>query len=195
MKRYAIAAAALAAALLTGCGGSGAASPVVPSLSGHVGGTAGSGRTAVLHAAAQCIRAHGIPAYQDPVLTPGGAVYSDTSAIYSAPPSTVNAVHQACRTVLAQAGLNLQSEPSAPAQLVEAGVRTAECLRAHGMPHVQDPTARSPYTPGHGFGMAGAEMPAGGKGSPVYQRAAHACRSLLDAEITASTMASLGNDG
>lgn len=31
-----------------------------------------------MHTAAQCIRQHGIPAYSDPVLTPGGAVYSDS---------------------------------------------------------------------------------------------------------------------
>ena len=196
MKLYAIAAvAALAVALLTGCGGSGTASPVVPSLGGHAGGTAGSGRTAALHAAAQCIRAHGIPAYHDPVLTPSGAVYSDTSAIFSAPQSTVNAIRAACRTLMTQAGLNPQSEPSAPAQLVAAGVRAAECMRAHGLPQYPDPTARSVYTPDHGFQNGANALPSGGKGSPVYQRAAHACRSLLDAEIAASTLASLGNDG
>jgi hypothetical protein len=43
--------------------------------------------------------------------------------------------------------------------------------------------------------MTSAEMPAGGKASPVYQRAAQACRSLLDDEIRASTLSSLGHDG
>jgi hypothetical protein len=38
-------------------------------------------------------------------------------------------------------------------------------------------------------------MPAGGKADPAFQAAAHACRALLDAEIRASTLASLGNDG
>jgi hypothetical protein len=68
-------------------------------------------------------------------------------------------------------------------------------MRAHGLPNDADPSARTPYTPGHGFGMTGAEMPAGGKASPVYQRAAQACRSLLDDEIRASTLSSLGHDG
>ena len=68
-------------------------------------------------------------------------------------------------------------------------------MRAHGLPNAQDPTPQTPYTPGHGFGMTASEIPAGGKANPVYQRAAHACRSLLDTEIRASTLASLGNDG
>lgn len=68
-------------------------------------------------------------------------------------------------------------------------------MRAHGLPNDHDPTAQSPYTPGHGFGMTADEVPSGGKASPVYQTAAHACRSLLDDEIRASTLASLGRDG
>jgi hypothetical protein len=43
--------------------------------------------------------------------------------------------------------------------------------------------------------MTANEVPSGGKASPVYQTAAHACRSLLDDEIRASTLASLGRDG
>jgi hypothetical protein len=206
MHRYAIAViVAFAAVLLAGCGGSGAASPAVPSLSQSAGtslaagppqgGGAGTARASALHAAAQCIRAHGIPAYQDPVLTPSGQVYSDSRSFQNAPQSTVDAVRQACGTLAARANLNPEGEPPAPPQLVRAGVRSAECMRAHGLPNVQDPTAQSGYTPGHGFGYSGSEIPAGGKANPVFQQAAHACRPLLDAEIRASTLASLGNDG
>lgn len=184
---------------LAGCGGSGGGPGAVPSLSqaagsgtGH-GGTAG--RAGALHTAAQCVREHGIPSYQDPVLTPGGQVYTDSRSIQDAPQSVINAVMQACRAQLAAANLTPDAEPPAPPQLVRAGVISAECMRAHGMPNVQDPTAQSPYTPGHGFGYTASEMPAGGKASPVFQHAAHACRSVLDAEIRASTLASLGNDG
>src|SRR5450759_4527341 len=49
-----------------------------------------------------------------------------------------------------RAGLNPGNEPPAPPQLVQAGVRAAECQRAHGLPDVHDPTANTPYTPGHG---------------------------------------------
>ena len=212
--------AALAGVLLVaGCASSGSSPAAVPSLSqgasqgsqaasqGNQPASPGAsaratsargtwaGRAAELHAAAQCIRQHGIPAYSDPVLTASGAVYSDSRPIQDAPQSVADAVQQACGTLAARAGLNPASEPPAPAQLVQAGVRSAECMRAHGLPNVQDPTAQSDYTPGHGFGLSGNEVPAGGKANPVYQAAAHACRSLLDAEIRASTLASLASDG
>ena len=93
------------------------------------------------------------------------------------------------------AGLSPDAEPPAPPQLIQAGVRAAECMRAHGLVNDRDPTAQTPYTPGHGFGLDSSEVPAGGKASPVFQGAAHACRSLLDAEIRASALGSLGNDG
>jgi hypothetical protein len=222
-KRYVIAALA-GALLLAGCGGSATSSPGVPALSQAAQGQGaqgqgaqgqgaqgqdspsqgprqptsqltGSARAAALRAAAQCIRQHGIPSYADPVLTASGQVYSDSRSIQDASQAVVDAIQQACGTLAAQAGLNPSSEPPAPPQLVEAGVRSDECLRAHGLPNVHDPTAQSPYTPGHGFGFTAGEIPAGGKLDPAYQAAAHACRALLDAEIRASTLASLGNDG
>ena len=206
VARYALAVlAASAVVLMAGCSGSGGGSPTVPSLSqgaaaaqGNGGqGTGGSGaaRASALHAAAQCIRQHGIPGYAEPVLTPGGQVYSDSRSIQNASQSVFAAVLRACQTLLTQADLNPGNEPPAPPQLVQAGVRAAECLRAHGLPNVQDPSARSEYTPGHGFGMTSSEMPAGGKASPVWQHARQACDAQVTAEIQASTLASLGDDG
>lgn len=196
--RVALAAATLGAlaVLLAGCGGSSPAS-AVPSLSQGASGThaAGGSRAAELHAAAQCIRQHGIPGYQDPVLTPSGAVYSDSRPIQDAADSTLAAVTAACGALAARAGLNPGNEPPAPPQLVQAGVRTAECQRAHGLPGVHDPTANSPYTPGHGFSMSGDVIPAGGKLSPAFQRAAHACQSQIFAEIRGSTLSRLASDG
>ena len=199
-NRYVIAAfagAPLMIGLLAGCGGSAGSPPGVPTLSQAAGQGQGSAssRAAALHAAAQCIRQHGIPSYQDPVLTPNGLVYTDQRSIQDAPQSVVNAIQQACGTQATRAGLDPNSEPPAPPQLVQAGVRSAECMRAHGLPNVQDPTAQSSYTPGHGFGYTASEVPPGGKANPTFQHAAQACRSLLDAEIRASTLASLGSDG
>jgi len=204
--RYALAVlAASAVVLMAGCSGSGGGSPTVPSLSqgaaaaqgngGQGTGGSGAGRASALHAAAQCIRQHGIPGYAEPVLTPGGQVYSDSRSIQNASQSVFAAVLRACQTLLTQADLNPGNEPPAPPQLVQAGVRAAECLRAHGLPNVQDPSARSEYTPGHGFGMTSSEMPAGGKASPVWQHARQACDAQVTAEIQASTLASLGDDG
>jgi hypothetical protein len=198
-NRYVIAALAGALLLLAGCGGSATSSPGVPALSQAAGqgsqSQGSSARAAALHAAAQCIRQHGIPSYADPVLTASGQVYTDSRSMQDAPQAVLNAVYHACSALAARAGLNPSSEPPAPPQLVEAGVHSAQCLRAHGLPNVQDPTAQTPYTPGHGFGLTASEVPAGGKLNPVYQAAASACRATLDAEIHASTLASLGNDG
>ena len=60
---------------------------------------------------------------------------------------------------------------------------------------MKDPTARTPYTPGHGFGLTADEVPAGGKLSHGFQEAIHACGRQFGAEIRASTLASLGHDG
>ena len=200
MSGYAATAlAAVAAVTAAGCGGSGAAAPVVPSLSQSAhGATAhggGSARASALHAAAVCIPQHGVPGYADPVLTPSGEVYSDSRSIQDASQAVAAAVQQACGRLLAAADLNPGAEPPAPPQLVQAGVRSAECMRAHGMPNVQDPSSRSPYTPGHGLQLTGSEMPPGGKLSPIWQHAAHACSGQITAEIQASTLASLSNDG
>ena len=199
---------AVAVALpVAACGGSNSAPPAVPSLSqppaggpaAHddtaAAGTAGSARASALHAAAQCIRQNGIPGYTDPVLTPDGQVYTDSRSFEGVSQSIANAVQHACAALIATADLNPMREPPAPPPLVQAGVRAAECLRAHGLPNVTDPTARSPYTPGHGFGMTASEMPPGGKQSPVWQHARQACAAQVNAEIQASTLASLGNDG
>lgn len=185
--------------LLAGCASSGSSSPGVPALSqgqaADQGSQGSSARAAALHAAAQCIRQHGIPSYADPVLTASGQVFTDARSIQDAPQSVLDGVQQACAALAARAGLVPDAEPPAPPQLVEAGVHAAECQRAHGLPNVQDPTAQTPYTPGHGFGLTANEVPAGGKSSQGFQEAESACHALVDAEIRASTLASLGNDG
>jgi hypothetical protein len=187
---------ALLGVLCAGCGG-GPAPATVPSLSAASGGghAVGGSRAAKLQTAARCVRQHGIPGYADPVLAPSGAVYSDRRSFQDASPTALSEVRAACGTLLTRAGLNPENEPPAPPQLVQAGVRAAQCSRAHGLPDDRDPSARTPYTPGHGFGLLAGEVPAGGKLSPSFQQAARACARLWDAEIRASTLASLANDG
>ena len=196
-RKAAMTAAALAVAglLLAACSG-GAAPATVPSL-GHGASAAGGGgsRAAELRAATRCIRQHGIPGFQDPVLTPSGQVYSDQRSFQNASPATLSAVQAHCGALMARARLNPDNEPPAPPQLVQAGVAAARCMRGHGLPNVQDPSARTPYTPGHGFGMSAAEIPAGGKLSPGFQQAAQACQRQISAEIRASTLSSLASDG
>jgi hypothetical protein len=197
------------------CGSSPSSSPTVPAAASDAAGgsAAGSAQRAAsasgkqrleippgrstpeaVAAAVRCIRDHGIPGYQDPVITPGGAVYTDERAFQAAPQSTAGAVVRSCRTLLVRAHLNPNSQPPAPPALVQAGVKTAQCARAHGLPNMHDPNAESPYTPGHGFGHSADEI-TGGKDSPGFTAFRTACHAVIDAEIKASSLASIGGHG
>ena len=145
-------------------------------------------------AAVSCIRGHGIPGYQDPVITPDGAVYTDLRSFDQAPESAQTAVVDTCRALLVRAHLNPGGVPPAPPALVQAGVKTAECARAHGLPNMRDPDAHSPYTPGHGFGHTAEEL-GGDKSTAGFQSFRTACRAMIDGEIKASSLASLGGHG
>ncbi|MFL6124723.1 hypothetical protein [Actinophytocola sp.] len=149
-------------------------------------------RTAKLHAAAECLRQHGIHNFADPVLGANGQVFTDTRSLQRAADNTRQAAMTACRDALGAASWNPEQLPPAPAALVAAGVKSAQCLRAHGLPNVKDPTASSPYTPGHGFGLRADELPPGvDKRSPILRQALTACRSILDAETAASNLKQL----
>ncbi|MCW3014921.1 MAG: hypothetical protein JWO02_2013 [Solirubrobacterales bacterium] len=201
------------------CGSSPSSSPTVPaaasgatsgSAAGSVKGAAsgsanGSGKRLpaippgrstpeAVAAAVRCIRDHGIPGYKDPVITPDGAVYTDLRSFADAPQSTAADVMRSCRALLVRAHLDPGSVPPAPAALIGAGVKTAQCARAHGLPNMHDPNAESQYTPGHGFGHTAAEI-TGGKDSPGFKAFRTACRAVIDAEIKASSLASLGGHG
>lgn len=181
--------------LVAACGA--APSPSVPSLGGSTAQVAGGGnQAAALHAAAQCIRDHGVSKYQDPVVAPDGSVYTDQRSLQDAAGDNRNfldTIRTACESLFQAANFNPANEPKATPAMVAAGVRAAQCMRAHGMPHFRDPTANTQFTPGHGFGLTADEIPAGGKLDPTFQRAATACRALLDAEINASTLSSLSH--
>jgi hypothetical protein len=226
MKRAIVFVALLVALVVTACSSShhGAAIPSLGNGGGQGAATnspsaAGSSKTKTsrprvgystsritqLHAAAECIREHGIPSYQDPVLTADGQVYSDSRSIQDAgskvPPAQqdalMNAIRQACGRLFAIAGLQPDDESPAPPQLVQAGVRSARCLRANGLPLVRDPTSQTPFTPGHGFGLEANELPnngALGKTDPTVQRAFTACRPVLDSEVRASDLTALVHD-
>jgi hypothetical protein len=213
--RYAAIIVAAAAMLLSGCGASHPSSRVA---SLHASGSStdtthggySTSRVAQLHAAAQCIRTHGIPSYQDPVLTADGQVYTDSRSILDFESaagvtsggkgngnSALDAIRAACGTLMATAGFQPDDQAPAPPKLVQAGVKLAQCLRANGLPNYRDPTSSSPFTPGHGFGISADELPnngAGGKADPTFQRALTACQALNNAEITASDLTNLAHD-
>ena len=179
MLRLRLPGALLVAAALAGCSND----PTTPA-------AASSGdRTVALHTAAQCLRQHGIMHFADPVLGADGTVFTDSRALEKAADDTREAAMNACRDQVNAAGWNPDQQPPAPAALVAAGVRSAQCLRAHGLPNVKDPTANSPYTPGHGFGLRADELPPGvDKRSPIMRQALDSCRTVLNAEHTASSL-------
>jgi hypothetical protein len=195
-----IVAAALGAVALAGCGARPDA-PGVPGVGGRSAqpaGATGPARAAALHAAAQCIREHGIPTYQDPVLTADGHVFTDARSIQDADRDrrdtpTLDAVRRACGQLIAAAGFRPDDQAPAPPKLVQAGVKAAQCLRANGLANYRDPTSATPFVPGHGFSITGDQMPAGGKADPAARRAFEACRSLLDDEIRESSLGNLAN--
>ena len=189
--RIVIACAAVLVLALGGCSGS-PASPGVPRLSGGTAAANPQQRKAALHAAAECIRQHGIAGYQDPVLTADGHVYTDARSYRDAEDATIAAVEAACKSLLDAAQFQPTEQAPAPAALVQAGVRTRQCLREHGLVNLTDPTATTEFTPGHGFGVNPEEMP-GDKTDPVVQRALDACKAAIDEESRASSLGSLGN--
>jgi hypothetical protein len=176
---------------LAGCDGS-PGSPGVPRLSGGAAAGNPQQRKAALHAAAECIRQHGITGYQDPVLTADGHVYTDSRSYRDAQDATIRAVEEACKSLLDAAQFQPTEQAPAPPALVQAGVRSRQCLREHGLVNLTDPTASTEFTPGHGFGVNPEEMP-GEKTDPVVQRALDACRTVLDEEARLSSLGSLGN--
>jgi hypothetical protein len=213
MKRYRVAAAVTAGLIGLGtAGGCGDEPPAraVPQLSG--GGTAGPGasggstenpnavggdssaaRRARLHAAAQCIREHGAPRYQDPLLTTDGYVYTDEVGLREVEEAQLTAIEAACGDLIRAAQFSMWDQGPPPPKVIQAGVRSAQCLRANGLPDFPDPTADSGFVPGKGFGLDVEALPAAGKQDPTVQRALRACRAILDEEARLSSLGNLGD--
>ncbi|MEV6926487.1 hypothetical protein AB0M46_18585 [Dactylosporangium sp. NPDC051485] len=153
-------------------------------------GATGDARRNALHAAAECIRQHGIPTYKDPVLTGDGHVYTDARSLHDAEENTVKAAAQACTAQIRAADLVPDGQAPAPPKLVQAGVKSAQCMRSNGLPSYRDPNANQLFTPGHGFGLNPEDLP-GDKTDPTVKHALEACRQVLDEEARVSSLGSL----
>lgn len=158
-----------------------------------VGGDSSAARRSRLHAAAECIRQHGATGYQDPLLTADGYVYTDDVALRPLDGPQLTAIETACGELIRAASFSMRDQGPPPPKLIEAGVRSAECLRSNGLPDFKDPTAESRFSPGKGFGLNGAAIPPGGKENPAVKRALSACRQILDEEAALSSLGNLGN--
>ena len=215
MKRYRVATAVTIGLISLGAAGAcsqGPSSPTVPRLSAGggastgtgtgtgssenpnaVGGDSSAGRRTKLHAAAQCIRQHGAAQYQDPVLTADGYVYTDEVALRGLEDPQLTAIDTACHDLIRAAKFSMNDQGPPSAKMIAAGVKSAQCMRAHGLPNFKDPTVNSDFAPGKGFGLDPRSIPAAGKRDPTVRRAIDACRSLLDAEASLSSLGSLGH--
>jgi hypothetical protein len=212
MKRYRVAMTAGVALIGLGTAGAcskGPAEPTVPRLPGGgastgagnhstgnlnaVGGDSSAARRAKLHAAAQCIREHGAPHYQDPLLTADGYVYTDDVALRGLEQPQLTVIDTACRGLIRAAKFSMNDQGPPPLKLIQAGVKSSQCLRANGLPDYPDPTVDSRFAPGKGFGLNGQSLPAAGKADPTVRRALEACRRILDEEAALSSLGNLGN--
>ncbi|MEV6304076.1 hypothetical protein AB0M02_32055 [Actinoplanes sp. NPDC051861] len=158
-----------------------------------VAGDASAERRARLHAAAECVRQHGAAQYQDPLLTADGYVYTDEVALRSLDEAAMEAIDAACRDLIRAANFSMRDQGPPPPRLIQAGVRSAECFRANGLPDYRDPTADSRFSPGKGFGLDSEGIPAAGKQDPTVRRALETCRAILDEEAAVSSLGNLGD--
>jgi hypothetical protein len=210
MKRLLVAAVATVGLIALGACGDEPSAPTVPQLPGAsagagpgtgdnqqnpnaVGGDNSAQRRARLHAAANCVRQHGAPNYQDPLLTADGYVYTDEVALRSLEGPELDAIETACHALIRAAAFAVRDQGPPPPKLIQAGVRSARCLRANGLPDTADPTVDRPFSPGKGFGLDPDHVPAGGKQNPAVMRALTACRKVLDEEAELSSLGNLGN--
>lgn len=171
----------------TGTGGDSTGNP------NAVAGDSSAARRTRLHAAAQCIREHGAPNYQDPLLTADGYVYTDSVALRGLDEAQTTAIDEACRDLIRAANFAMSDQGPPPPAMIAAGVKSAACMRANGLPDFRDPTADSRFAPGKGFGLDPQTLPAAGKQDPSVRRALQACRKLLDEEAALSSLGNLGN--
>lgn len=187
--------------ILGACGG-GRHDSGVPTLSAsnrNANGGASRPSTSALHAAAQCIRDHGIPDYADPAVGPDFTIYGDQRPLEKAGDATVQTARTACAALIAAAHFDPGQAPHPPAQMVRDGVREAQCFREHGLPNWPDPKPTDTFDPGHGFqvnisAFAGAVPPGvNPKQSSAFQQAIHACTTESDAVSRDSQLSNLAH--
>lgn len=154
-----VAAVAASAVLVAACGGT--SSPAL------------AGQTAYQQALAysQCMRAHGVPGFPDP--QPNGHILI---GVTPGQPNgaLMNSANRACQHLLPKTPPMTAVQQR---QATDQALKFVACMRAHGIPNMQDPIVNSQ---GIGFRIGG---PGSAKGprpsSPVFQSAQHACGKLM----------------
>jgi hypothetical protein len=131
------------------------------------GGSSTSSAYAKALAYAQCIRAHGVPAYPDPN-SQGQFVVPNGGTLPAVSPAVMSAAGKACQK------LQPPSMPGPPQGgqgpgATSQGLKFSACMRSHGVPDFPDPAANGSFT-----------LPPGANPeSPQWQHAERACQSLM----------------
>lgn len=130
----------LSTVALAACGSAGR-SATVPSLGGlHSQASAPPGSLAAARAAVACARQHGMPSVPDPVVGAGGQV-----SIPGGTPTPTPAVRSACAAQIRAAQATSSQLPNVSAADMQALLRWAACMRAHGLPRWPDPNAQGVF--------------------------------------------------
>lgn len=162
---------ASSAVALAACGSSSSSiNSAGSSASAASGGSSASAQTAnsnKLEQFSQCMRAHGVPSFPDPVngrlnlrVTKGGSLDPNSAAFKSA--------EQACKS-LAPPGIADNGQPSPQTQ--SAQLKFVGCMHSHGVPNFPDPQANGAMIIKSGNGVD--------PNSPTFQSALKTCRNLL----------------
>jgi hypothetical protein len=123
----------------------------------------------------ECMRSHGVPNFPDPsadgAIPSGlfssidGIVIPSSSGINLQSPA-VKSAEQSCQKLITGSG----PKPPLPETGLNAQLKLAECMRAHGIPNYPDPTAS-------GGGLR-RQLPSDiNPQSPAFEKAAKACGS------------------
>ena len=130
---------ALAAVVLAACGSS--HTQTVPTLGGgSTQRSASPGSLAAAHAAVACARKHGMPGIPDPALGANGQVTFPGGA-----PNPTPEVRSACGALIRAAQAASSTLPNVSASDMQALLRWAACVRAHGLPRWPDPNAQGVF--------------------------------------------------
>ena len=141
-------------------------------------GSGGPGNKHAAHspqlAMAQCMRAHGVPNYPDPITGPGGQGFSISSAVGNTSTVTVNGITlSGPEFEAAEKNCKLFGGGSGPPPVSEAQkialFHFAQCMRTHGVPSYPDPT----FPAGGGIGRPA--IPGLSPDAPAVARAAAEC--------------------
>lgn len=157
--------------------------------SGKPGGGSGSATGSAGIKYADCMRAHGVPNFPDPI-SAGGGVQLSGSGINTQSPAFRSA-QSACQKLLPG---GLPGPGGGSATRIKQGVKLAECMRAHGLRSFPDPTTSPPSTvpapnavflggPDGSFSLTASMVQ-----SPAFRQAAATCGFPFPASGHAFTM-------